>query len=381
MTCGVRRPLHGVQVQPHHAIRKPTGRQPRHARAEDRFQGHRCERRLPIAGRPDHRGVEPFPQPLHQPLQGVLSPEEPRRRARHLAGHRRGRGVRSMGGVVALQGSGRPCRNSPKDMVAKDVASGLIDLRVPGAGLGEGDVVLLLGNWVVSNAGMGARGIYDAEARKVPALVVRECLDTTRGMIAVAVVELPQVRVMRSQVLNEDRGPKDRRECIQQACKVGPAMRCPEEQDRPQVGRPVLLPWVMHVIRGPSQDLLGQQATQAVANAKQRPLAEARANHQVEDFRRAVRQGHGMAGIARPTPEPAQKLWPFAGARGKSQGPYADVGEVLSEPVRPRGCFVLSMAPRRERVTPEAMDEEDVRSSRWVLASGDGVKLAHGLDA
>ncbi len=235
-------------------------------------------------------------------------------------------------------------------------------------------MVLVERDRILPHSGMGGSGIDDGDDAAHAAGLVIGLGANLRAVIAVPVVEVAQVGVVRAQVLDTDRGAEQVSKSVQQAGQLRPLMRCGQKEHATRLPGDGLLARVDGIARLPQQ-LLGQQAAQAVTDEEEGTCAEAFLEHQVQHLGRAIGERHGVPGIAAGA-EQLENPRPARRAGGVVEGPHADLGKLLSQPVRPGGGFVLAMPPRTEGIAAQAVNEDDVRAPFGAAALGDHVQPA-----
>src|SRR5450759_2740351 len=98
------------------------------------------------------------------------------------------------------------------------------------------------------------------------------------------------------QALDCDRGSENRPERGHQRGESSAGMWRGKEQHGTASGKDVLPP-CFHGITRRSENLLGDQAAQAVAYEKERTFTETALHHQIEHLQRAIRKRHSVSGV------------------------------------------------------------------------------------
>ena len=154
-------------------------------------------------------------------------------------------------------------------------------------------------------------------------------------------------------------GAKDRARELGEAREVGAAVGGGDERD---AAGPIgdLSPAGDPEAHGMTQELLGDDAAQAVGDEEERPLADPLGLEQVQDLGAAVGECHRLG-------------LPPRGVRRVAQGPDAEPRPVLRQPVRPEGLQVVRVDhPGGEGVSPQAVDQNQVQVALGIGAAGDG---------
>ena len=383
----------GVKIEVHQAIRKRATRKVGCVRAYDVSQRTGGQRGLTEAGGPDNSGIQAGAQPLNKLVPFRFAAEELGGSRRHLA--------RNAGRLISGGGTGdqlddyfggrggrggrrawswrRDGRWRRKHIVAKEVARGAANLIATLARFGDGEMVFVETNRICAHARVSGSGVDDGEQSfNATLLEVGDCLNlVVRGVIAIPVEQIAQVGIVLAKVLDADRRAKDGAKGIHQRCQRGPCVRRCEEQDGDcPTGHALLVR--LRGVAGFSKDLLGEQATEAMANEHQGTIAEAVLDHQVQHLQGSVGQRHAVTGIARAQSDQSRNPGPAGRTGSVAERPDADLWELAPQPMRPRGGIVLSVAPGGERIAAEAMQEDDIRLAGGFVTARDLMKLAHG---
>lgn len=268
------------------------------------------------------------------------------------------------------------------DDTPQQIVQCLTNLGVMLTRLGDRQMILVKHHRIRSDAGLRAGFVDDAETVDIATFEISLRSDAKlRCVIPVPVVEIAQMRVMRPQRRKAGGRTENRGEIINQRGEIGALVRRCQEQDRRRTPADRLSIVIDHVVVGVSEDLLGQQAAEAVADEDDRALTtEALVEaHEIQHLPCAVRQRHALTRITPAlTKKPGQPAERFTRIGGVFERPHAYVGEVPRQPVRPGGVLTVAMPPRPERIPAQAVDEDHVRLALRIVAGfRNSVQLRH----